>query len=205
MNIYGEKIVLRAIEPEDNAMLLEILNDPDTEKNLGGYSYPASKAGQQKWLDSLSTTDRMIRCIIADKNDLSKGFGTVILSDINRKDGTAEIHIKLSSEGRGKGYGSDAIRAMVEYAFAEQRLNCIFATVLSYNEASKRLFQKCGFSQEGLLRQRVYKNNNYVDVLNFSILHSEWAENSGGGVSSERKIILILYFAGHTNQTEVAA
>lgn len=193
MNINGEKIVLRAVEPEDNDVLLEILNNPEAEKNLGGYSYPASKVSQQKWLDSLNSTYTTIRCIFADKSDLSKVLGTVIRSDINRKDGNVEIYIKLSSEGHGKGYGIDAIRAVVTYAFAEQRLNCVFAKVLDYNDASKRLFEKFGFSQEGLLRQRVYKNNRYVDVVNYSILDSELEEIRG--ISSDR-IITFLFIAG---------
>ena len=42
MIIYGEKIKLRAIESEDNAILLEMMNDPDIEMMVGGYSWPSS-------------------------------------------------------------------------------------------------------------------------------------------------------------------
>ncbi len=174
MNIYGERVVLRAIEPEDNAMLLEMLNDPRTENVLGGASYPVSAAGQRKWFESLSGSDSVLRCIIADRENVGEGLGTVILSDIDRKNGTAEIHIKLAPESRGKGYGTDAVRAMVGYAFAEQRLNCVYAQVLSHNAASAQMFRKCGFVHEGVLRQRVYKNGGYADVLSFSVLCGEW-------------------------------
>lgn len=51
MYIYGEKIVLRALENEDNEMLLNLINDPKTEELLGGSSWPVSESDQRKWLE----------------------------------------------------------------------------------------------------------------------------------------------------------
>jgi RimJ/RimL family protein N-acetyltransferase len=70
--------------------------------------------------------------------------------------------------GRGKGYGTDAVNTMVQYAFKELRLNCICANILSYNEASVKLFERCGFKREGVLRQRVFKKGHFVDMLAYS-------------------------------------
>lgn len=50
MNIYGERIVLRAIFEEDAQFLYNMINDPDTEKMLGGSSFPVSIAAQQNWI-----------------------------------------------------------------------------------------------------------------------------------------------------------
>lgn len=173
MIIYGEKIVLRAVEAEDNDMLLELINDPETETMLGGSSWPISRAEQLSWFEKQEKKQDVLRCIVAIK-ETEKAVGTVILSDINQKNGTAQIHIKMSNDGgRGKGYGTDAIKTMIKYALAELRLNCIYAEILTYNEISKHLFEKCGFKQEGVLRSRVYKGGKYVDVLSYSILKSE--------------------------------
>jgi len=65
----------------------------------------------------------------------------------------------------------------VEYAFNELRLNCIYAHINSYNENSQKLFEKCGFEQEGLQRNRVYKEGNYHDVYSYSILRGEFYGN----------------------------
>lgn len=173
MFIMGNKIFLRALEETDNAMLLSLINDPDTEIMLGGSSWPVSEAEQLKWFDHQEKNCDVLRCVIALKED---GFavGTLILSDIDQKNGSAQIHIKMSKDGgRGKGYGTDAINALVGYAFSELRLHCIYANILCYNEASVGLFEKCCFKRDGILRERVYKGGKYVDVFSYSILRSD--------------------------------
>lgn len=173
MNIYGDKIVLRAIEPSDCALLLEMINDPETEKMLGGSSFPVSEAAQVKWISDQMYRNDILRCIVADRKSAEKGFGTVILSDIDQKNGVAQVHIKLASDCRGKGYGSAALKTVVEYAFHQMRLHCVYAYILDYNDASQKLFEKCGFKKEGHLKARVYKDGAYVDVISYSIINDD--------------------------------
>lgn len=172
MFIYGDNVVLRAVEENDNAMLLSLINDPDTEMMLGGSSWPVSEAEQLKWFEMQERNRDVLRCVVALKDD-GKAIGTLILSDIDQKNGTAQIHIKMSKDGgRGKGYGTDAVKTLVKYAFTELRLNCIYATILSYNDISVRLFNKCGFEREGILKSRIFKGGKYVDLYAYSILRN---------------------------------
>lgn len=173
MLIYGEKIVLRAVEEADNVMLLSLINDPDTEMMLGGSSWPVSEVEQLKWFEHQERSRDVLRCIVALR-DNGKAIGTIILSEIDQKNATGHIHIKMSKDGgRGHGYGTDAVSTLVSYAFDELRLNCIYANILSYNEASIRLFERCGFKRDGILRQRVYKKGQFVDLLAYSRLISD--------------------------------
>ena len=173
MNVYGEKVVLRAVESEDNAMLLSLINDPDTEMMLGGSSWPVSEQEQLKWFEHQERSRDVLRCIVALRED-GKAVGTIILSDIDQKNATGHVHIKMSRNGgRGKGYGTDAVNTLVRYAFEELRLNCIYANILAYNDASIRLFERCGFRREGVLRQRVFKKGEFVDMLAYSKLVSD--------------------------------
>lgn len=168
MIIYGESIVLRAVEESDNAMLLSLINDPDTEMMLGGSSWPVSEAEQLKWFEHQERSRDVLRCIVALKED-GRAIGTIILSDIDQKNATGHIHIKMSKDGgRGKGYATDAVNTMVQYAFEELRLNCIYANILSYNKASIKLFERCGCKRDGILRQRVFKKGRFVDMLAYS-------------------------------------
>jgi RimJ/RimL family protein N-acetyltransferase len=173
MVIYGDKIKLRAIESEDNEFLLEMMNDPDIEMMVGGYSQPESMAEQMKWFTRLESKSSILRCIIANKEN-DKAIGTLILNDIDMKNGTGHIHIKIANGSeRGKGYGTDAINTMVKYAFSELRLNCVFANILAYNEPSVHLFEKCGFTRDGILRARVFKQGQYVDLFSYSRLSTD--------------------------------
>lgn len=172
MVIIGEKIILRGVESCDNKMLLSLINDPDTEMMLGGSSWPVSESEQLQWFERQEKSKTSLRCIIALKEDESNAVGTMILSEIDQKNGTGHIHIKMSKDGgRGKGYGTDALRSMTRYAFDELRLHCIFANILSYNEVSIRLFEKCGFQRDGVLRSRIYKKGQYFDMLAYSIIN----------------------------------
>lgn len=168
MNIVGEKVILRAIESKDNQMLLDIINDPETEYMLGGWSFPVSQKNQEEWTNNLKYEKDVLRCII----DVDKtAVGVVMLTNIDYKNGNAEVHIKLSKNNvRGKGYGTDAINTIVKYAFLELRLHCIYARISEKNVISQKLFRKCGFTEEGVLKSRIYKKGEYIDIISYSII-----------------------------------
>lgn len=172
MNIFGGKVVLRAIEKDDNEMLKELINDPKTESCLCGISFPVSTFRQERWFVELPNDASILRCIVADKEDAKTALGTVILSDIDYRNGSAQVHIKMAAElGRGRGYGTDAIYTIVQYAFSELRLHSIYAEIMSSNRISEKLFLKCGFALDGVLRSRIYKNGAYQDIKVYSIVN----------------------------------
>ena len=173
MNIQGKNVVLRAISMKDANLLMELINDAETEKMLGGSSFPVSLEGQEKWISAQTGRIDVLRCIVALKEN-EEGIGTVILSDIDTKNGVAQVHIKMDKQrGRGKGYGSDALNTIVNYAFGEMRLNCIYADVLEYNTVSQKMFEKCGFHRDGVLRSRVFKGGRYINVVSYSRLKED--------------------------------
>lgn len=172
MNIYGERIFLRAIEASDKEVLLDIINDEITEHSLGGWSFPISDLNQEEWIKSLKPNEKILRCMIVSKDE-ERAIGTVILSDIDYKNGTTEIHIKMHNNTRSKGYGTETINTVVNYAFNELRLNCIYAHINSYNEKSHKLFEKCGFTKEGILRDRIFKRGKYHNVYIYSLLQGD--------------------------------
>lgn len=63
---------------------------------------------------------------------------------------------------------------VLKYAFEELNMNRIEANILEYNQASIALFEKCGFTMEGRRRKKVFKNNKYNDILEYSILKEEY-------------------------------
>jgi Acetyltransferases, including N-acetylases of ribosomal proteins len=166
MNIQGEKIVLRAIEPKDSSMLVELINDEETEYMLGGWSFPMSQKMHDEWINGLENNKNTLRCIIDVQGT---GVGVVMLKDIDYKNGNTEVHIKMAlTNARGKGYGSDALNTIVGYAFSELRLKCIYARVSKHNIASQKLFKKCMFNEEGVMNCRIFKKGKYIDIISFS-------------------------------------
>ena len=172
MLIKGEKVLLRAIELSDADILRDMINDEEIEQMMWGYSFPVAKHQQIKWLENLSAEQSTFRAMV-DVDGTA--IGTIILSDIDLRSGTAEIHIKLAkSSERGKGYGTDATKALLRYAFDELRLSCVYCCVKEDNIASQKMFEKCGFIKEGCLRSRVYRKGRHYDFYAYSILKSEF-------------------------------
>lgn len=171
MNIRGKRVLLRAVEERDNPLLLHMINDGDMEAVLGGWSFPVSESQQKKWFEGLDYRTDVLRCMVEAEGE---AIGTAVLTDIDTKNGTAEVHIKLGEKAcRGKGLGTEAVSLLTEYAFKELRLNCIWALVLEENTASRKMFDKCGFQEEGLLKERIYKNGAYKNLVSFSKCRQE--------------------------------
>jgi RimJ/RimL family protein N-acetyltransferase len=178
MNIIGEKVILRALEPQDKDMLLSIINDPETEYMLGGWAWPVSSAQQEAWMQSQKQTDHLLRCIVESK-ETGEAIGMVALTDIDYKNGTAQTHSKLISSARGKGYGTDTRRTILRYAFQELRLRCVYNHIAAYNIASQKVNEKLGFQKEGILRHRIFKRGKSMDMFSYSILAEEFEQASG--------------------------
>ena len=177
MLIKGEKVLLRAIELGDADVLRQMINDEDIECMTLGYSFPVSQHQQIKWIENLSNEKSVFRAII-DVDGVA--IGTIILSNIDLKNGTAEIHAKLSKASqRGKGYGTDAMMALLGYAFYELRLNCVYCQIKEDNIASQRMCEKCGFVKEGRLRARSYRKGRYYDFYEYSVLKDEYEQIKG--------------------------
>ncbi len=169
MNLAGNKVILRTIEEQDREMLLNLIKDPEIIKITRGYSCTISCDYQKDWLASFSDSANSLHGIIADKESPKVSFGIIILSHIDRENGTAEIYIKLLKAVRKRGYGRDAINVFVSYAFRELGLKYIYCQILECNRVSRKLFEKCGFKQEETCERRGAKNGDCRNVYYYRI------------------------------------
>ncbi len=82
-------------------------------------------------------------------------------------------------EYRGKGYGPDAMRVLLGYAFRELNLFRVGLNVFSYNTRAIRAYEKVGFVHEGILRAALYRDGQRHDILYMSVLRPEWFAQMG--------------------------
>lgn len=170
----GNRIYLRAMELSDMELYRTDMNLPETEMAVGGWSYPVSSYQQEKWFESAAGNKSNQRFTICDK-ETDKPVGMINLVNIDMKNGVAFSGIRLfGNENKGKGYGKDAVFAIMEYAFNQLRLNRLEGSILVTNEPSKILYEKCGWVVEGKKREAVYKNGRFVDELQVAILKSDY-------------------------------
>jgi len=174
MNIYGEKVLLRAMELEDMEMLRETTNDPETEHLIGGWSFPIGKKSQQQWFER-AVSDRDNLRLTIEIIETGEAIGMENLVDIDWKNRSAFTGIRLGTKApKGCGYAKDAVMALMRYAFEELQLVRLDGSWVEYNVSSLKLYQKCGWSVEGIKKNAKFSRGSFYDVLFGGILAPDY-------------------------------
>jgi len=174
MNILGKKVILRAVEEKDLEKLRIMANDSELERLAGGNAFPISMIEQQKWVDKVKNDPNNIYLIIETEEEETVGMATII--NIDWRNRRAYHGIKIgNSENRIRGIGTDTVMAVMRYAFDELQLNRLDGSIIDYNIPSEKLYcEKCGWKQEGIQRQYIFKNGKYHDLKIVGILKEEY-------------------------------
>lgn len=102
-------------------------------------------------------------------------IGDVALQDIDWKNRSCSIGLGIAKlEHRSKGYGKEAVNALLEYGIINLGLERITAATLEQNKGAQRSLEKCGFVKEGIERKAVYFAGRRWDRLNYAILREEF-------------------------------
>lgn len=178
MNIHGINVKLRAIELEDLKQLQIWANDPDLQYMLGGWHFPTSMNDQETWYKSLSCNSNNQRFIIMNESNIIIGMANLV--NINYKDGNAEHGLLLDKNYQGKGYGYSVVKAIMNYAFNELRLNRLETTIIANNQQSLNLFiNKCGWRKEGTLKNWYFRKGEFIDKIFLGILKEDFLKFNG--------------------------
>ncbi|HHV61827.1 MAG TPA: GNAT family N-acetyltransferase [Firmicutes bacterium] len=117
-------------------------------------------------------------------------IGDIGLAEISWRGGDAELSIRIGQESDwNKGYGMEAVMALLELAFSEMKLKRIYLRVHKANTRAIRCYEKCGFKKEGVVERRLDGNSRVEKVFLMSILRDEFMSLPGRiGVGPLRKI-----------------
>lgn len=172
----GNRIYLRALEPEDYKMSFMWRNDPDMQNMIGGHKYYVSSEREKQWVyDAICSNDKTVLAICLTEND--KYIGNVMLHEIDWINRSARIPIFIGDKDeRGKGYATEARMLMHKFAFEERGLERIWAIVIETNIASLKMHETCGYKRVGLLRNSVFKNGRYYNQVILDVLKEEFYE-----------------------------
>lgn len=105
-----------------------------------------------------------------------KPIGRIYLSRIDEEEDSLDLtRIYIAETGdRNKGYGEEAIRMILEYAFINLHMERITIDHFTKNDAARYLYHKIGFQDEGVMRHAGKKNGKYYDLHLMSMLRSEY-------------------------------
>ncbi|NOH01483.1 MAG: GNAT family N-acetyltransferase [Chloroflexi bacterium] len=176
--IYGKRVRLRANERGDLKKFHEWVNDPEVTRGLALY-LPMSMADEEKWFDAQRDPNEKPFAIEIRKGRVWKLIGNCGVFGIELTHRSGELGIMIGEKSEwDKGYGAEVMTLLLRHCFGTLNLNRAFLRVYADNVRAVRSYEKAGFVLEGRLREAVYKNGKYDDVLIMSVLRSEWASRS---------------------------
>ncbi len=171
----ASSIYLRALDITDLERVLAWHNDPALYDQLGGHFRWISRAAEEEWLRrrcAFSTNEVNLAICLSGNHE---HIGNIYLREIDWTARNSELHVFIASPAhRGHGYGEAAVRGSLMHAFGDLGLQRVFLYLLASNQPAYQLYRKCGFVEEGRLRNHAYKRGDYLDVLVMGILNSEW-------------------------------
>lgn len=177
--LRAERVYLRAAERSDIPLFVRWLNDAETASYVSMRA-PMSVAMEEQWFNRMldsQAKDAYLFVICRLEDDTA--IGTTSLFNIDRVNGNAGIGISIGEkELWGKGLGTDAMNALLDFGFGNLRLERLWLEVYDHNDRARRSYEKCGFVLEGRQRHAVYKGGRFIDVDLMAVLRGEWASQS---------------------------
>ena len=169
------QVYLRPAERDDVPLFVRWLNDARTSRTLSMVA-PMSIAMEEGWYERIVESQgrdgyHFVVCLLSD----DRPVGTCGLFELDQRNGSAGLGISIGDPAdTGHGYGSDAMRALVGWAFDMLRLERIWLDVYAFNPDARRLYERLGFVHEGVSRHGAFRFGEYVDLDRMSILSAEW-------------------------------
>ena len=129
--------------------------------------------GQEQWVKNMSDRERYYFIYDGNEFKLFNFIGYCGLDKIDAVNRTAEMGLLVKPDYQKQGYGTQAVRKLLEVGFNLANLNCIFIEVIATTQNWK-FWKKQGFRHEGFLTDRFWKNKTFYSSHVASITRKEW-------------------------------
>lgn len=173
--IEGTLVSLRPWEMADLERNHRWVNDREMTRFLT-MRYEMSLAAEENFMrERTKTPVSFSAATFAIETKDGRHIGNCGLHDASPENRGATLGVFIGErECWGKGYGTDAVRTLVRFGFEEMNLNRVELHVFHFNERAMASYRKCGFVEEGRLRQHIYQEGVYHDLVVMAVLRDEW-------------------------------
>jgi RimJ/RimL family protein N-acetyltransferase len=167
------RVRLRALEEDDLERTRIWVNDPEVACLVNRVA-PVTAPEHREWFQRVAGDPHQVIFAIEIVADATH-IGNCGLKGIDARSRKAELWMYLGSRDVwGKGYGTDACRALCRYGFERLNLRRIHLYTPAYNRRAVALYEKIGFKTEGVLRQEVFQGGQYHDAVVMGLLRQEF-------------------------------
>jgi RimJ/RimL family protein N-acetyltransferase len=178
--IRGNRVDLRPVEDADYPLIHRWMNHPEVWRYMD-YELPYSLADVKDDIERSRTEGHPFTILVDDRP-----IGRVGLNQFRRRDRICSLYMFIGEPSCwGKGYARDTVMALLGYAFDRWDLSMVELWTLADNNRAVTMYEKCGFVQEGQLRQRSYKQGRWVDRVIMSVNRDEFAAARGAWAAGD--------------------
>ena len=174
--LVGDRIYLspRGASDEEIEKFTEWMNDFQVTDYINKSEQIMTAIGEKEWLENTARKNENKNFNIIDLNS-NKLIGTIGLEKFNWTSRNAVLGIFIGDKNyRNNGYGTEAIKLLLEFGFKYLNLHSIRLSLLSVNERAHKCYLKCGFKDAGKSREEIFLNGKYYDKLYMDILEGEF-------------------------------
>ncbi|KAJ3747296.1 acyl-CoA N-acyltransferase [Lentinula detonsa] len=167
-----DRLRLRAVRKTDLESMQKLWNDRRVQKMLStGYILPLPE-GPKAEEELINKADLLYAMV--ETKDSKEFVGFTNLFDFQAKNQDARLGLALLPEFWGRGYATEIVGFVVDYAFREMALHRITLNVFESNVRAIRVYEKIGFVREGVQRKANWMEGRWQDVIWMAILREEW-------------------------------
>ena len=170
--IVGERVYLSPMNPEDSGIYAKWMNDFAVTGGLGVSDFANSELSELEWVeDNLKKLNHQYAIVLKENDELIGNIGLESIQQINRH---CDVGLFIGEEKhRGKGYGTEALKLAVRYAFDKLNMHSIHLNVFDFNVGAIKSYKKVGFREAGRLREEHFHDGKYCDKLIMDILRED--------------------------------
>lgn len=170
--LTGDLVVLRQLDEGDYEALQAAMDDPDVARLTGSHVEIGEEQAREWMRTRKDQTDRLDLAIV----DKASGavVGEAVLNDWDPDNQCCNFRILIGPSGQGRGLGTEATRLIVGYGIEKLGLHRISLGVYAFNPRAQRAYEKAGFKAEGVLRDALLWDGEWVDEIVMSVVAPEW-------------------------------
>ena len=174
LNMEGEHVGLGPLRRELLPVYQRWINNLGTMRTLDLPPYPLTMEKEQDWYDQQSRAESDVPFTIYERETL-RPIGNTGLHEVDYRNRTASFGILIGEpECRGKGYGTETTRLMLDYAFTALGLHNVMLIVFEFNAAGIRAYYKAGFKESGRRRECRLVGGKLWDEIQMDCLSTEF-------------------------------
>jgi len=183
--LTGKRVYLRPLAKEDLVYLRKWSEDAELRGSIGE-TKPMSQADCEKFLEQVCADNSREWFMVVIKQD-NQVIGEAGLLRMDRAWRATDVSVIIGEkEEWGKGYGTETILLLLNYAFRHLNFHRVAIGVVGFNERALRFWEKVGFRKEGVHRDEYYYDGKYYDFVMMSILEDEFRELHAGDDHDDR-------------------